>query len=414
MSASWLDGFRDPALAQVQIARLEQLAAELAGLPETADSAGPAESTEMTGLSETAQSAESTKLEPAAQVSAAPRPLRLMEVCGTHTVAIARAGLRSILPANLQLISGPGCPVCVTANADIDRIIALTRIPNLTVLSFGDMIRVPGSSTSLQQRKAEGAAVEVVYSPLDALRLAAEQPERQFVFVGVGFETTTPLIAACIERARAQNLHNFSVLAAHKQVPSALAALACDPQVQLDALILPGHVSTILGLAPYAFVAARYNIPGVVTGFEPIDLLQGLLALLEQLLAMRRDGASAHIGNAYRRAVMDEGNPTARSAIERVFMPADAVWRGLGTIADSGYRLRPEFADFDASCRFELDVEPTVEPRGCQCGEVLRGILPPNRCRLFGRACTPQNPIGPCMVSSEGSCAAYYRYQVED
>jgi hydrogenase expression/formation protein HypD len=332
-----------------------------------------------------------------------------MEVCGTHTVAIARSGFRSVLPPNVRLISGPGCPVCVTANVDIDRIIALTRVPDVLVATFGDMIRVPGSSTSLMQRKAEGATVEVVYSPLDALALAQSHADKQVVFVGVGFETTAPLVAATIERAVALKLKNFSVLAVHKRVPPALDALVNDPEVALDALILPGHVSTILGVEPYEFLARDYSIPGVITGFEPVDVLQGIAQLLEQLLA-----GEARIEIAYKRAVMREGNPAALAAIDRIFTVCDADWRGLGTIPSSGSVIREGFSPFDATCRFALDVEPTVEPRGCRCGDVLRGVLSPNACPLFGKACTPVNPIGPCMVSSEGSCAAYFRYQVKD
>jgi hydrogenase expression/formation protein HypD len=270
------------------------------------------------------------------------------------------------------------------------------------------MMRVPGSSTSLAQRKAEGAAVEVIYSPLDALRLAREHKDRQIVLVGVGFETTTPLVAATIERAAAQGLGNFSVVTAHKRVPPALKVLMDDPEVALDALILPGHVSTILGVEPYRFLADDYQVPGVITGFEPVDVLQGIVQLLEQ-----RIEGKARIEIAYRRGVMAQGNPEARAAIDRVFSHCDATWRGLGMIPDSGYAIRDEFASFDALRRFEPEVESTIEPRGCRCGDVLRGAIAPAACPLFGRACTPENPVGPCMVSSEGSCAAHYRYGIE-
>lgn len=337
------------------------------------------------------------------------QPVNIMEVCGTHTVAIARSGFRSVLPKTIRLISGPGCPVCVTSNADIDRIIALTRLPNATVATFGDMVRVPGSSTSLMRRKAEGADIEVVYSPLDALKLAQKRPERQVILVGVGFETTTPLVAATIERARQMELENFSVIAAHKRVPPALEALVNDPKVTLDALILPGHVSTILGVKPYGFLASAHHIPGAITGFEPVDVLQGIAFLLRQLVEGR-----AEIEISYRRAVMAEGNPAALQAIDRVFEVCDADWRGLGTIAASGYAIRKGFSDFDALRRFGLEIEPTVEPRGCRCGDVLRGILSPGDCPLFDRLCTPATPVGPCMVSSEGSCAAWHRYQIKD
>ncbi|MDR1083146.1 MAG: hydrogenase formation protein HypD, partial [Coriobacteriales bacterium] len=240
-----------------------------------------------------------------------------------------------------------------------------------------------------------------------ALKLAREQSDRHIVFVGVGFETTTPLIAATVSRAAGLGLKNFSIIAAHKAVPPALRTLVDDPEVALDALLLPGHVSTILGVKPYAFLADDYHIPGVIAGFEPVDVLQGIAQLLEQIAERRAD-----IEIAYRRAVMVEGNQSAQEAIERVFTVCDADWRGLGTIAKSGYAFRKAFAGFDAEQRFELEVESTVEPRGCRCGDVLRGVISPDNCPLFGRACTPAKPLGPCMVSSEGSCAAYYRYQI--
>jgi hydrogenase expression/formation protein HypD len=370
MDASFLDKFKDPALASQLLETINRLAQSL-------------------------------------EQQTRGQEIRLMEVCGTHTMAIAKAGLRQILPANINLISGPGCPVCVTANVDIDRVIALSYHPDVTITTFGDMMRVPGSSNSLQARKASGASVQVVYSPIDAIKLAQKNPQQHVTFVGVGFETTTPLIAATIERAASLGLDNFSVLAAHKAVPPALEALANDPHVSLDALILPGHVSTILGIGPYQFLADKYGIGGVVTGFEPVDILQGVAELLHQLQA-----GEPKIEIAYSRAVMPEGNPVARAAIERVFEICDAHWRGLGLIPDSGYQIRSEFSRFDANQRFEIIPEPTVEPKGCLCGDVLRGYIAPNQCKLFGTACTPANPIGPCMVSSEGSCAAYYRYQL--
>ncbi len=362
-----LDKFKDPALAKHLISAIERLAKEI------------------------------------------DRPISIMEVCGTHTVAIARSGFRNVMPKNMKLISGPGCPVCVSSNADIDRIIALTKIPDIMVATFGDMIRVPGSSTSLMQCKAQGASIEVIYSPLDALRIADENPSKNVVFVGVGFETTTPLIAATILRAKSESLQNFSVLAVHKQVPPALKALVDDPEVKLDALILPGHVSTILGVEPYEFLAKDHRIPGVITGFEPVDILQGIAQLLEQL---SQDRATIEI--AYKRAVMADGNHTAMQLIDQVFESCDANWRGLGTIPNSGCQIKNEFATFDATKRFELQVEPTIEPKGCKCGEVLRGVMSPNDCPLYSKVCTPVNPIGPCMVSSEGSCAAYHRYQIKD
>ena len=329
----------------------------------------------------------------------------LMEVCGTHTVAIARAGIRDLMPEGTRLASGPGCPVCVTCNRDIDTVIALARVPGVTIATFGDMTRVPGSTSSLLAEQAAGCSIEIVYSPLDALALAQANPTRQIVFVGVGFETTTPLVARAVKRAADAGLANFSIFAAHKNMPGALEAIVADPQLKVDALILPGHVSTIIGSEPYRFLAQRYGIPGVITGFEPVDVLQGIAMIMRQLHEGRAD-----IEIAYARGVMPEGNPHAVAAINEVFETCTATWRGLGDIPGSGYRLRDQFAQFDAVRRFQPEIEPTVEPRGCRCGDVLRGIMAPSECPLFRKACSPENPIGPCMVSSEGSCAAYYRY----
>ena len=335
----------------------------------------------------------------------APEHATLMEVCGTHTVAIARNGIRDLMPEGLRLASGPGCPVCVTCNRDIDTVIALARIPNVTITTFGDMTRVPGSTSSLLAEQAAGRSVEIVYSPLDALAFAKAHPEREVVFVGVGFETTTPLVAMAIKRAKAMGLSNFTVFAAHKNMPGALELLVGDPTLELDALILPGHVSTIIGAEPYRFLAEKYGIPGVITGFEPVDVLQGIAMLVRQLHEGR-----AEIEIAYARGVMPEGNPVALAAIDEVFETCTATWRGLGDIPGSGYRIRDEFANFDAVRRFEPDVEPTRDPKGCRCGDVLRARIAPNECPLFRTVCTPESPVGPCMVSSEGSCAAYYRY----
>lgn len=335
----------------------------------------------------------------------APEHATLMEVCGTHTVAIARNGIRDLMPEGCRLASGPGCPVCVTSNHDIDAVIALARIPDVILTTFGDMTRVPGSTSSLLKEQADGRDVRIVYSPLDALTIAKENPDRPVVFVGVGFETTTPLVAMAIKRAAAMGLENFSVYAAHKNMPGALDVLMGDPDLKVDALILPGHVSTIIGVKPYQFLAEKYGIPGVVTGFEPLDVLQGIAMLMRQLHEGR-----AEIENAYARGVMPEGNPVALTAIDDVFETCTATWRGLGPIEDSGYRIREQYAQFDALRRFEPEIEETREPRGCRCGDVLRGIIAPNECPLFRTVCSPENPVGPCMVSSEGSCAAYFRY----
>lgn len=335
----------------------------------------------------------------------APEHANLMEVCGTHTVAIARNGIRNLMPEGVRLLSGPGCPVCVTANQDIDTVIALCRVPDVTITTFGDMTRVPGSTSSLLKEQADGRDIQIVYSPLDALRIAQENPDRQVVFVGVGFETTTPLVAIAIKRAIALDLQNFSVFVAHKNMPGALEAIVADPRLKLDALILPGHVSTITGAGIYRFLAEKYHLPGVITGFEPVDVLEGIAMIMRQLHEGR-----AEIEIAYSRGVMEEGNPVAQAAIDEVFETCTATWRGLGPIPESGYRIRREFERFDAVKRFDPVVEPTQDPKGCSCGDILRGIMAPDQCKLFGRACTPENPVGPCMVSSEGSCAAYYRY----
>ncbi|MBK5211955.1 MAG: hydrogenase formation protein HypD [Coriobacteriia bacterium] len=331
--------------------------------------------------------------------------VHIMEVCGTHTMAIAKNGIRDIMPANIKLTSGPGCPVCVTANRDIDMAIEFAKHPEVIVTTFGDMLKVPGSYSSLNEEKGNGGDVRVVYSPLDALAIAQQNPDRLVVFISVGFETTTPIIAATIKRARDMKLENFAVYAANKTVPNALRAIADDPDIQIDALILPGHVSTIIGLDPYKFLATKFHIPGVITGFEPLDVLQGIYMLLKQI-----DASDTYIDIAYTRGVQAEGNPTAVKTIYEVFEETDAEWRGLGVIPGTGLAIKAEFAQYDALKRIELDPPAPREIKGCQCGDVLRGALPPYECRLFGKTCTPEHPIGPCMVSSEGSCAAYYRY----
>ena len=333
------------------------------------------------------------------------KPVRRMEVCGTHTVSIARNGIRNLMPETVELASGPGCPVCVTSNRDIDTVIALCRIPDVIITTFGDMTRVPGSTSSLLKEQAAGRDVRICYSPLDALNIAQANPDRQVVFVGVGFETTTPAVAMAIKRAKSMGLGNFTVFVAHKNMPGAIEAIVSDPKLNVGALILPGHVSTIIGAEPYEFLASKYHIPGVITGFEPNDILEGIAMLLRQIHEGR-----AEIEIAYKRGVMRQGNPAAMAVIDEVFEVCTATWRGLGDIPGSGYRIRPEYADFDAVNRFHPVVEPTIEHTACRCGDVLRAVMRPDECPLFRKVCTPENPVGPCMVSSEGSCAAYYRY----
>ncbi len=334
------------------------------------------------------------------------RPPAFMEVCGTHTVAISRAGLRAALRGLVDLKSGPGCPVCVTDPAEIDAMIALARLPGVTVTTFGDMMRVPGSRGSLEEERARGADVRVVYSPADAVELAAACPERQVVFLGVGFETTAPAVALSALEAARRRLANFSVLTAHKLYPPALEALLADPEVELDGFLLPGHATTILGRRRLAFLAERYGVPAVIAGFEPVDILGALHELLAQVVA-----GEARVVNAYPRLVREEGNPRALAVMEAVFEPVAAAWRGLGTIPDSGLAFRPAWRELDAAARFRVEVPPSRPHPGCRCGDLMKGKAAPFDCRLFARACRPERPLGPCMVSSEGACAAYYKYE---
>jgi hydrogenase expression/formation protein HypD len=328
-----------------------------------------------------------------------------MEICGGQTHAIARYGIESILPAEITLAHGPGCPVCVTPPEMIDKAVEIAELPGAVLCSFGDMIRVPGTRGDLLSAKARGGDVRIVYSPLDAVALAKKNPDKQVVFVAVGFETTVPLIAASILRAQEEGIENFSIYSAHKTVPAALAALLTDPEVEIDAFILPGHVSTIIGQQPYEFLAEEYEVPGVITGFEPVDVLQGIYMILKQL----EEGRS-EIEIAYHRGVMPQGNLTAKALVEKVFEPIDADWRGIGVIPGTGLGIRSEYDHYNAVKRIPVTPPEPKEIKGCQCGEVLRGITLPYQCKLFGRGCTPEHPIGPCMVSSEGSCAAYYRF----
>ncbi len=333
------------------------------------------------------------------------KPLKLMEVCGTHTVAIFRHGIRDVIPADVSLISGPGCPVCVTSIRDVDSAIAISRIPGVILGTFGDMMRVPGGRESLNDARSEGADVRIFYSPLDALRLALANPGREVVFFATGFETTSPLIAATVAEAEKENVKNFSLCTVHKLVPPALKALLASPDVMVDGFILPGHVSTIIGKRPYEFIASEYRKPGVITGFDAEDIIKGILMLLIQLSRKR-----AEVEIQYTKVVREEGNPRAVSLIEEFFEPCDAYWRGIGTIPASGLRLREKYRRFDAMRRFNPEVADHAEPVACSCGDVLRGVKIPPECPMFGAACTPESPVGACMVSTEGSCAAYYRY----
>ena len=335
-------------------------------------------------------------------------PATIMEVCGTHTMAAARFGLKSLLPPQVSLVSGPGCPVCVTAQEDLDGFLALGREPGIILSSFGDMLRVPGTTTSLEKERAAGTVVKVVYSPVDAVDLARQETGKQVVFFGVGFETTMPATAVAIQLAAADNLPNFSVFCVHKTMPMALRALLSAGEVKVSGLLCPGHVTTIIGASAYDFIPQEFCIPCAVTGFEPLDLLLGIESILHQI-----SQGQARVDNVYTRAVQVQPNPRAQALLTEVFAAADAKWRGLGVIPGSGVTIREKYGPYDARSRFAavLARVPPPPPSACRCGEVLRGVMRPKECPLFDQACSPSQPLGPCMVSSEGACAAVYRYE---
>jgi hydrogenase expression/formation protein HypD len=333
------------------------------------------------------------------------KDVRLMEVCGTHTVSIFRSGIRSLLPQTISLLSGPGCPVCVTDQAEIDAFIELARLDDVIVATFGDLMRVPGSRSSLQKESAGGREIRVVYSTFDALEIARQNPTKKVVFLGVGFETTAPTIAAAILSAAQANVKNFCVISAHKLVPPALEALVAAEQIKIDGFILPGHVSVIIGLNAYRPFFDRHQIPCVVAGFEPADILQAIAMLVKMLEAGR-----PALENAYSRAVTVEGNLKAQQILDEIFVPADACWRGIGVIPQSGLKIREQYAAHDAQKIFDIQVPEAKIPQGCACGEILIGSKIPPQCALYKKVCTPLDPVGPCMVSTEGTCAAYYKY----
>ena len=337
------------------------------------------------------------------------KPVKLMEVCGTHTVAIFKHGIRDIIPKEISLLSGPGCPVCVTAIKDVDVAIAISKINGNILSTFGDMMRVPGSKQSFFHAQAEGANIMIVYSPMDALKFAQENRDRKVIFFATGFETTSPSIAGTLYEAEKAGAQNFYIYSTHKLVPPALKALLDSGEVRIDGLILPGHVCTITGCRPYDFLASDYRVPSVITGFGAEDILLGIMMLLEQIASNR-----PAVEIQYKRAVREEGNPKAVSLINEYFESCDANWRGLGTIPQSGLKLKNKYSRWDATKQFDIDVPESQEPKACQCGFVLRGIKIPTDCPLFGKTCTPERPIGACMVSSEGSCAAYFKYGRRD
>lgn len=336
----------------------------------------------------------------------APRHYRIMEVCGGHTHAIYRFALAELLPPNIELVHGPGCPVCVLPMGRIDQALALIDAQDATLTTFGDVMRVPGRHGSPLERQARGADIRMVYSPLDALKIARARPDRHVVFFAIGFETTAPSTALTLRRARELGVDNFTVFSNHVTIVPAIRAILDSPGMQLDAFIGPGHVSTVIGTRPYAFIARDYGRPVVISGFEPLDLLQAIVMILRQL----REGR-AEVENQYGRAVPAEGNLPALQALAEVFaLRPYFEWRGLGFISQSALGIRPEYARWDAEARFRMDGVQVTDPKAAQCGEVLKGVLKPQQCKLFGRDCTPERPIGALMVSSEGACAAYYSY----
>ncbi|MBL8985075.1 MAG: hydrogenase formation protein HypD [Gemmatimonadetes bacterium] len=334
------------------------------------------------------------------------RPWVLMEVCGGQTHSIIRNGIDQLLPPELELVHGPGCPVCVTPLELIDKALAIAARPGVIFCSFGDMVRVPGSEKDLFRVKSEGGDVRIVYSPLDALRLARQFPDREVVFFGIGFETTAPANAMALHLARREGLRNFSMLVSHVLVPPALEAILSSPTRRVQGFLAAGHVCSVMGYWQYPPIARQWSVPIVVTGFEPLDLLEGIRRAVRQLEAGR-----AEVENAYPRAVTEEGNRPAQALLAEVFEATDRAWRGIGVIPKSGWRLTEAYRPFDAEARFDVGAIRTVEPARCRAGEVLQGTLKPHQCEAFGKECTPRTPLGATMVSSEGACAAYYHYR---
>lgn len=362
------DEFRDPAKARALVAEIERLAAPLA--------------------------------------AARARPLQVMEVCGGHTHTIFRFGLKNMLPETLEFVHGPGCPVCVLPMGRVDDCVALARHPNVIFTTFGDAVRVPGSKGSLLQAKAEGADVRIVYSPLDALKLARENPQRDVVFFALGFETTMPSTALTVLQAKREGIRNFSLFCNHITIIPTIKAVLDSPELMLDGFLGPGHVSMVIGTRPYQFIAERYAKPIVIAGFEPLDVLHSLWMVLKQLT----EGRCA-VENQYKRIAPESGNPQALAAVAEVFELREFFeWRGLGSIDHSGVRVREAFADHDAERKFSVPNLKIADPKSCQCGEVLKGVIKPQQCKVFGTACTPDRPLGALMVSTEGACAAYYQF----
>ncbi|GAA6617158.1 hydrogenase formation protein HypD [Scytonema sp. NUACC26] len=334
------------------------------------------------------------------------KPIKIMEICGGHTHSIFKYGIEDILPKNIELIHGPGCPVCVMPKGRLDDAIAIAQNPNVILTTFGDTMRVPGSKASLLQAKAQGADIRMVYSPLDSLVIARENPDKEIVFFALGFETTAPSTALTLLQAASEEIHNFSMFCNHVLVIPALKALLNNPDLQLDGFIGPGHVSMVIGTDPYQFICQKYYKPIVISGFEPIDIFQSVWMLLQQIVENR-----CEVENQYNRLVEKTGNDVAIAAINKVFeVRENFEWRGLGDLPYSGLKIRSDYAQFDAEVKFPIPNLKVADHKACQCGEILKGVLKPWQCKVFGTACTPETPIGTCMVSSEGACAAYYKY----
>jgi len=336
------------------------------------------------------------------------RPVQFMEFCGGHTHAILRFGIRDMLPDTVSLRSGPGCPVCVTSAHDVDVAIAMAAQPDAIVATYGDLVRVPGTGGSLELARARGADVRVVYSATDAVTLAQENPSKSVILIGIGFETTSPTLAAAVLQAERLRLANFLVLPLLKLTPVIMTALLQAGELKLDGIVCPGHVSVITGTEIYEPIPEKFGVACVVTGFEPLDILRSVYMLVAQV-----ESGAPTVQNAYERAVLPQGNQVARDIVDRVFGPCDADWRGIGTVANSGLRLNPAYSRFDAATVLGVNVERSEEPKGCRCGDILRGAATPEDCPLYGTVCTPARPVGPCMVSSEGACAAHFAYRAD-
>jgi len=333
------------------------------------------------------------------------KPVVLMEVCGGHTMAIRRFGIPSLLPSQIKLLSGPGCPVCVTSRKYIDQAVAYAQRKDVIIATYGDLIRVPGSTSFLARERANGADIRVVYSTLEAIEIARQNTGKLLIFLGIGFETTTPSSAIAIREVQKSGMNNFFLFSAHKLMPPAMAALI-DEGIRIDGYIGPGHVTTIAGANMYRELAEKYRLAIVVSGFEPVDIMQSIYMLVRQI-----ESGEPKVEVQYRRAVTASGNLAAKRIVSEIFEPRDDWWRGLGILRDSGMRIKPAFAQYDAEKQIEVEVEETIEPKGCICGEVLKGIRSPLECKLFARTCTPSSPVGACMVSNEGACQAFYRYR---